>query len=205
MVKPHSIVPPRSKPLVHSPAVLYEEGQFDGDEGHVFPGSVQWEFTSKSFGGQKPEPIVRASADILERQLRARFVIRKNRDGTLPASHLIDVSFQVSSDFTGKGIANVPGLIMKEEETARGNALLGTSARVSNEQFWVALSANPEDEQTNRRLLSDRRWIDIPILYENGRRAILTLQKGSQGEQAIHQAFDAWSHEPVTQDANSVK
>jgi hypothetical protein len=174
-------------------AVLYEEGSSQQDEGNVLPGSVSWEIVNQSFGGQDPEPVVRAGVDIPGRNLRANLLIRANRDASLPASHLIEVSFLSADGAVSDAVANVPGLIMKEnEEDSGGDVLRGAAARVSTGLFWIALSANPEDEQTNRRLLSERTWIDVPILYENGRRAILSLQKGGPGERAVTQAFEAW-------------
>lgn len=173
-------------------AVLYEEGEKPGAKGAALPGKVSWEAVEASVGGQDPEWVVRATATVPERDLTVKLTIRENHDDTLPASHLIELSFITPDDFPGGGIANVPGMIMKKTEEERGNALLGAAARVSSGLFWIALSSGEEDEVQNKRLLSDRAWIDIPILYENGRRAILTLQKGESGERAVAQALKAW-------------
>ena len=95
--------------------------------------------------------------------------------------------------FEGGGVKNVPGIIMKETEEARGEPLRGAAARVSSGLFWIALSEDANDRQSNLRLLSERDWIDIPILYESGRRAILTLRKGSEGFESVEAAIRAWS------------
>ena len=46
--------------------------------------------------------------------------------------------------------------------------------------------------QRNLQLLKERAWFDIPIVYNNGRRAILALEKGNPGERAFEEAFKAW-------------
>ena len=46
--------------------------------------------------------------------------------------------------------------------------------------------------QRNMQLLKERAWFDIPIIYNNNRRAILAMEKGTPGEQAFNQAFAAW-------------
>jgi hypothetical protein len=46
--------------------------------------------------------------------------------------------------------------------------------------------------QRNLQLLKERAWFDIPIVYNNGRRAILALEKGTPGERAFDEAFKAW-------------
>jgi len=40
--------------------------------------------------------------------------------------------------------------------------------------------------------LKNRDWFDIPIVYTNGKRAILAMEKGTPGERAFEEAFRAW-------------
>lgn len=174
-------------------AVLYEEAEQAGEPGSVIAGGVEWSMQRQSVGGGDPEPVVRAVANVPNRGLNTTVQIRENRDGALPASHLIEISFEVPDDFAGGGIKSVPGLIMKETEQARGEALRGAAARVSNGLFWIALSEDPTDRAMNLRLLRERDWIDIPILYENDRRAILTLRKGNDGFRSVNAAIQAWT------------
>jgi hypothetical protein len=174
-------------------AVLYEEAAQAGEAGSVIAGGVEWSMQRESVGGGDPEPVVRAVATVPDRSLNATVQIRENRDDALPASHLIEISFEVPEGFAGGGIKSVPGLIMKETEQSRGDALRGAAARVSNGLFWIALSEDPTDRATNLRLLRERDWIDIPILYENDRRAILTLRKGNDGFRSVNAAIQAWS------------
>jgi hypothetical protein len=48
--------------------------------------------------------------------------------------------------------------------------------------------------QRNVQLLKDRSWFDIPIVYTNGGRAILAMEKkGSPGDHAFTEAFAALS------------
>jgi hypothetical protein len=47
--------------------------------------------------------------------------------------------------------------------------------------------------QRNVQLLKDRSWFDIPIVYTNGGRAILAMEKGPPGDHAFTEAFAAWS------------
>ena len=39
----------------------------------------------------------------------------------------------------------------------------------------VALNDFPDARKTNLDLLKNRSWIDIPVTYRNGRRALLTM------------------------------
>ena len=55
-----------------------------------------------------------------------------------------------------------------------------------------ALSAVDTDVQRNVQLLKDRSWFDIPIVYTNGGRSILAVEKGLPGDRAFAEAFAAW-------------
>jgi len=174
-------------------AVLYEEAAQAGEKGEAVPGGVEWSMVRQSIGGGDPEPVIRATATVPDRDMTTTVTIRENLDGALPASHLIEIAFDLPEGFAGGEVKNVPGLIMKESEQSRGEALRGAAARVSSGLFWIALSENPVDRENNLRLLRERDWIDIPILYDSGRRAILTLRKGSDGLQSVNAAIQAWS------------
>ncbi len=48
------------------------------------------------------------------------------------------------------------------------------------------------DMHRNLEMLKKRPWFGIPIVYNNGRRAILAIEKGAPGERAFQEAFAAW-------------
>ena len=106
-------------------AVLYEEAAVAGEKGTAVAGGVEWAMVRESIGGGSPEPIVRATAEIPERNMTATVTVRENLDGALPASHLIEIAFDLPDGFEGGGVKNVPGMIMKQNEDARGEALRG--------------------------------------------------------------------------------
>ncbi len=172
--------------------MLYEEGETVGARGAALRGDVRWEVVRESIGGAPPDPIVRATIAVPERQATTTIIFRRNRDDALPASHLIEVAFELPPEFLGGEISNLPGLIMKGTENARGDALIGASARVADRLFWIALSSAERDEERNLNLLKERDWIDLPMMYGNGRRAILTIEKGADGRAAMNQVVEAW-------------
>ena len=125
--------------------------------------------------------------------MNIRLVIRRNTDPTLPASHLVETLIETPPDFPGNCIRSVPRLVLKTGEDERGEPLIGAAAKVAEGFFWIALSAAEADVERNLRLLSERSWVDLPLVYETGQRAILTFEKGPAGNQVFEQAFAAWS------------
>jgi hypothetical protein len=55
----------------------------------------------------------------------------------------------------------------------------------------IASEARP-GETIDEQLLKDRSWFDIPIVYTNGVRAVLAMEKGSQGDRTFAEVFAAW-------------
>ncbi len=198
---PASPPPSQTGPLVAQRATLYEEGP-NQQSGEALTGTVVWRTESVSVGQSQPlETAIRGDIDIPGRKLKATIVIRRNADATLPASHTIEIQFNLPPDFPNAGVANVPGVVMKADESARGATVAGLSVKVTNGFFLIGLS-NLETERTvNEQLLRDRSWIDIPILYDNGRRAVLTLEKGTPGVQAFNDALDSWRGTPAAAQA----
>jgi len=172
--------------------VLYEEDPAD-PQGKRYVGSAIWRTETVTPGpGSPPDLAVRADLEIPERRITMTFSLRRNTDQALPASHTIEVTFNLPADFAFGGISNVPGILMKQAEQTRGAPLAGLAVKVTSGFFLVGLSAVEADMQRNLQLLKERAWFDVPIVYNNGRRAILALEKGNPGERAFDEAFKAW-------------
>ena len=172
--------------------VLYDEDPSD-PKGKQYVGSVIWRTEPiKATGNQKPDIAVRADIDIPDRKFKMTMSFRRNSDTSLPASHTAELTFQPQDAAAGGGIANVPGILMKSNEQARGTPLAGLAVKVTDGFFLVGLSNVDADRSRNLQLLKERSWFDIPLVYANQRRAIIAIEKGSPGERAFNDAFAAW-------------
>ncbi|MPZ57919.1 MAG: hypothetical protein GEU91_15755 [Rhizobiales bacterium] len=179
-------------PAVAQRVVLYEEDPND-PSGKRYVGSVIWRTETVSPGpGLAPELAAKASIEIPERRITMAFSMVRNTDAALPASHTIDIRFNLPPGFPGGGVANVPGILMKQAEQTRGVPLAGLAVKVTDNVFLIGLSSVDADVQRNTQLLKERSWFDIPIVYSNGSRAILAMEKGTPGERAFNDAFTVW-------------
>ncbi len=172
--------------------VLYEEDP-DEPQGKRLVGSAVWRTEMlPAAPGRAAEMAVRADVEIPERRMTMTWSLRRNTDPALPASHTIEIMFNMPQDATGGGVQNVPGVLMKQAEQTRGVPLAGLAVKVTPGFFLIGLSSLETDVQRNLGLLKERSWLDIPIVYNNNRRAILALEKGNPGERAFAEAFAAW-------------
>jgi hypothetical protein len=183
---------------VRESAVLYEENPSD-PKGQQFTGSVVWHTEKIKADGKPDELAARADVDIPSRGLRMRMLLKRNLDSSLPASHVIELTLAVPGDFHGDGVANVPGILMKSNQQARGTPLAGLAVKVTDGFFLVGLSAVAADRERNLNLLLERSWFDIPIVYANQRRAILAIAKGYSGDQIFETMLTAWGQYPGTE------
>jgi len=172
--------------------VLYDEDPSD-PKGKQYVGSVVWRTEPiKASGNQKADIAVRADIEIPERKFKMTMSFRRNTDTSLPASHTAELTFILPPDFSGGGVANVPGILMKSNEQARGTPLAGLAVKVTDGFFLVGLSNVDADRSRNIQLLKERSWFDVPLVYANQRRAIIAIEKGAPGERAFNDAFAAW-------------
>jgi hypothetical protein len=172
--------------------VLYEEDPANPN-GQRFVGSVIWrtEMVTARLG-QPPEVAIRADIEVPERKLAMTWSLRRNTDKSLPASHTVEIMFKVPPDFPAGGISNVPGILMKQAERTTALPLAGLAVKVTPGFYLIGLSSVAVDKERNLQLLKERGWFDLPVVYNNNRRAILSMEKGAPGERAFADAFEAW-------------
>jgi hypothetical protein len=83
------------------------------------------------------------------RKFKITLLLKRNLDISLPASHVVELTFHLLPDFAGGGIGNVPGILTKSDELARGTALAGLSVKVTDGFFMVGLSDTATERERN--------------------------------------------------------
>ncbi|ALN74022.1 hypothetical protein [Aureimonas sp. AU20] len=191
---PAAATPPAQAPIaVGQRAVFYEERSADR-EGTQQDGNVVWSVVREAPAeGQPPEPAIRGVAEIPSTGMKMTMTIRRNADETLPASHVIEIMFDTPNGAPGGGIENVQRLALKPTEQARGEPLIGISGKISDGFFIIALNDLEQAMRTNLSLLGREEWIDIPLAYTSGQRALMSVEKGIPGSRVFKEALDAWA------------
>ena len=68
-------------------------------------------------------------------------------------------------------------------------------AKIAPGYFYIALDNLPTARERNVELLRTSKYVDIPIEYVTGRRALVSLEKGVTGERVFAQALAAWEEQ----------
>ncbi len=155
-------------------------------------GAVVWSLKHEKTDDGKEEAIVQAQVSAPERGLSALISFKRNLDPSLPASHLVELVFSLPKEFEGGAIESVQRVALKQTEQDRGDPLIAVPAKITDDFHMIALNDYADARDFNLKLLQTRDWIDIPVTYRNGRRALITMEKGSTGAAAFNQAIGEW-------------
>lgn len=171
---------------------LYEERL--GGSPVAVPGTVSWGLKNDTTStGGKDQPMVEATIEVPERKLKAVVTFKRNSDVSLPASHIIEIVFDLPEDFEEGNVESVQRVAFKQTEQDRGNSLIAVPAKITDDFHMIALNDDADARKVNLDLMKSRSWIDIPLVYRNNRRALLTFEKGSTGTDAFDKALAQWA------------
>jgi hypothetical protein len=161
-------------------ADLYEEDPKPA--GRLYPGSVHWHAEQVAgAAGEPPDLTAQADIEIPKLKLKVMLSIRQNRDAIPPASPRLEIHFTVPPDFAHKGIDSISGILMS------GFVPLALSTvKVSGNSFEFDLERLGLDR--NLQLLKERTWFYVPLVYVDGGRALLSIEKDPRGERAFRDA-----------------
>ena len=173
-------------------AYLYEE-RLGETTPATMQGYVVWEEKSEADANGKNQPVVQGRLSIPDQGLTALITFKRNTDPSLPASHLAEIVFSVPKTFPGGGIDSVQRIAMKQTEQDRGDPIVAVPAKIIDDSFMIAFNDFTDVVARNVALLKDREWIDIPVTYRNGRRALITLDKGTVGKQIFDNVIKEWA------------
>jgi hypothetical protein len=165
-------------------------------QGERHPGSVAWRIDRITVAGQPDELAIHGDAEVPEMRMKITIDIRRNSDKSLPASHVVQVTFALPPDVAGGKVIAAPGLLMKFSESARGTPLSSASVKITDGSFLFGLSGRDADRERNLQLLKERAWFDVPMVYANQHRGIFVAEKGFHGEDVFNEAMTAWEKSP---------
>ncbi|SCB60524.1 hypothetical protein GA0061105_11195 [Rhizobium aethiopicum] len=185
--------PQQTAPVGSSQKMFLYEERIGQSSPTAIEGSVVWSVQHEAGQGGRQEATVQGNVTVPERNLSALVTFKRNSDPSLPASHLVEIVFSVPPNFEGGSIESVQRISMKRTEQDRGDALIAVPAKITDDFHMIALNDYPDARKANLELMSSRSWIDIPITYRNGRRALLTMEKGNSGMEAFNTAIKEWT------------
>ena len=185
-----AMIPPAI--LLKQRAALLVDAPDEPQKVKTYVGSVVWRSDSVSAGqGQPLSTAVRADIEVPEAKLKVSFVLQKNPEPQLPASHTMELKFVLGPGNVLGGIKqiNVPELRKDDEPT--GLALAGVPVAITDNSFLVGLARGAAEAQNLQRI-HERNWFDVSVLLVSGKVGKITFEKGITGGLIIDEAARSW-------------
>ena len=141
---------------------------------------------------------MRADVDVPLRKFNMTLLLKRNLDKSLPASHVVELTFHLPPDFAGGGIGNVPGILMKSNELARGTAPAGLSVKVADGFLWSGCRTRlPTASAICKHWSAHGSTFPLSMSTSDAPSpAIAAIEKSETSEQAFKAAFTAWASIP---------
>ncbi len=191
--QPDSSPPSKSGTVATQRAMLTTEPDASNPRGKDYVGTANWRTETIPAGpGRAAELAIKLEVEIPDRGFVMTWLIRRNTDATLPASHTIDIEFNLAANSPLGKIIEIKSLLMKQPGQIEGSPLWGNAQRSTPNYFLVGLSATEADAQYNLQLLKGQPAFDVAVVFSNVRRAFLLIEKGPVGERVFAEAFAAW-------------
>ena len=158
-------------------------------------GDVAWSIVQESPGGDlPPEPAIRGDVALADGTALS-LTVKRNADTTLPASHLIEMVF-IQPD-AGPRIDELPLVGFKDSLQVSARPLIAVPAKITDEFFLVGLNNLATAVQSNLELMGSEDFMDVQLVFDSGRRATLTLEKGESGDEVFADVLSAWADAPL--------
>ena len=174
-------------------AALLVDAPEDPQRVRTYVGTVVWHLDSVSPGGGQPlASAVKADVDIPDAKLKVTMLMQRNPEPQLPASHTIEFHFlpQPGNTLGPVKQVNVPEM-RRDDDAPTGDPLAGVPVAITENYFLVGLTRGAAEAQ-NVRLITERNWFDVSLLFSSGKLGKLTFEKGAGGQRVIEDALKAW-------------
>ena len=172
-------------------ALIYQETSASAAPELTF-GEVVWG-AADNIQSEQVLTDIGAAVNFQQLTFESQISIKPNFDSNLDASHIVEIEFEIPNHLNGGGVKEVNGIIVKNAELSVGNKLLTVSSQVNSHLSWVALSKVGLAEERNKMLLSGISWIEFPMIFNNDKRAVVTLELGASGKSVFQSILTAWN------------
>lgn len=169
--------------FVETIGYLYSEPTDGGAISDRFEASLDWALLTED----DATSVISAAIGIPDQGLSIVVRIEESTDPQF--SHQISALVTQSARFQDDPIAVIDNIAVKTSEEGIGAAFAG-EILTAQDLFMLALPSDNRILNTNRIMQSP--WFDLAITYESGRRAIVSFNKGTAGDEVFAAANEAW-------------
>jgi hypothetical protein len=179
-------------PVAQRSAILVQAAVGDEQNVETHIGTTVWRLEESRRPNANGMPALRADVDLPGVGMRLIFLVEKNNDPTLRASHMLTFRFLPQEGSTLPAIAEIGPPQMRNETAPAVEPLASAQAKITERIFIAALNAEPAFATRNLETMRSRGWFDFPLRLVDGRLAKITIEKGTPGDRLLTQAIEEW-------------
>jgi hypothetical protein len=187
---PAPVQPPAIGVANRAVLLLQGEGQDPRTSIISRQGQVVWRL--EPVAGQANDVAIRADIDLPQSRAQVEMTIQRNRDASLPASHLVQLRFVPGANSEIATVQSIATLEFRQVENQPGYQLAGQGIPVVANLFLIALSQVEQTRQVNEQMMQSRPLIYMEFALADGKRGAILFEKGVSGEQLFAEAFRRW-------------
>lgn len=188
-VRPRTATPDPTALPVASRVMFFEETPTD-PRGLQHDGMVVWRLETLNVPGQPADRVIRGSMSIPGAKISGEFVVKRNRNAALPASHTIELIFRPEGD--REGIKEISPIEARDQEANPGVALQGAMVPVATNIFLIGLDRSDVGMTRNLEALREKRWFAFQFRFVSGKLGAVLIEKGQTGDRVFREALDSW-------------
>jgi len=182
----------KSDAAVAQRAMLTTEPDAANPNGKDYIGRAVWKTETISVEGKPDEVAIKLEVEVQDRGFAMTWLIKRVTDPNFPATHIIDIQFNIAPDSPLGRVSEIKSMLMKRPGQTEGAPLWGSAQRSTPNYFMVGLSGTEADAQYNLKLLKEQPAFDVALVFSKVGRAFLLIEKGPAGEKVFADAFAAW-------------
>jgi hypothetical protein len=182
----------QAAPVAQRSAILIQAAVNDMQNVDTHIGTVVWRLEESRRPGANGSPALRADVDIPAVGLKLGFLVEKNHDATLRATHMLTLRFLPQEGSPLPAVAELGPPQMRNEASPAVESLAGAQAKITDNIYIVALASDPILAARNLETIRTRGWFDFQLRLADGRIAKITIEKGAPGERLLEQAMQQW-------------
>lgn len=170
--------PPPDLPLPETlgiqAALLFEDDAANPARPRILSGRVAWTAETPKVG-EPTDRMLLAQVDVAAAGLSVALTLERNRDASLPATHLLQVRFtSARSGESARSVREIGLPRLVASETDAGLRMTGVAARVAENVFLIGLTGLHDDPR--------RSWIELPVQFSSGQRGSFRIEMGRSAE-----------------------
>ena len=170
-------------------AALLLQASSNSESFSVEEGKVHW--TELLTGKSLADTSLQAMILIPSSNLNLKMTASRNNNILIPCSIHILLKFDFRSISSNNSVSDIRMMQTRKNDDDLGQNLSGNYKSIGHEDFEFCLTKG-DVEAKNIDMIKSSNWIDLPLMFQSGKRGKITFEKGMDGQRLWDIVLQRW-------------